>query len=130
MTHLKRIQELVIQYAKIISEVVQTDVVIIDTEFCRIAGTGIFEEEINTFVGKTSFVFDYVMKTGQQMIIEEPGNHDLCSTCPKQGNCYETYEISAPILIGMQSIGVIGVACVTVEQMEHIKQWEEIDLEI
>lgn len=129
MTHLKKIQDAVIQYAKIMAEVVQADVVIVDTDFFRIAGTGVFEHEINTFVGSTAFVFDYVMKTGKQMIIDNPGNHHLCIACPNGGNCYETYEISAPILLGDNAIGVIGLACLNEEQKEHIKRKQTTYLE-
>lgn len=82
MTHLKKIQDAVIQYAKIMAEVVQADVVIVDTDFFRIAGTGVFEHEINTFVGSTAFVFDYVMKTGKQMIIDNPGITIYASPAP------------------------------------------------
>lgn len=129
MTHLKKIQDAVIQYAKIMAEVVQADVVIVDTDFFRIAGTGVFEHEINTFVGSTAFVFDYVMKTGKQMIIDNPGNHRLCTACPNGGNCYETYEISAPILLGDNAIGVIGLACLNEEQKAHIKRKQTTYLE-
>ncbi len=129
MTHLKKIQDAVIQYAKIMAEVVQADVVIVDTDFFRIAGTGVFEHEINTFVGSTAFVFDYVMKTGKQMIIDNPGNHHLCIACPNGGNCYETYEISAPILLGDNAIGVIGLACLNEEQKAHIKRKQTTYLE-
>ncbi|WP_342756591.1 sigma 54-interacting transcriptional regulator [Kineothrix sedimenti] len=111
------------------AEVVQADVVIVDTDFFRIAGTGVFEHEINTFVGSTAFVFDYVMKTGKQMIIDNPGNHHLCIACPNGGNCYETYEISAPILLGDNAIGVIGLACLNEEQKAHIKRKQTTYLE-
>lgn len=121
MTHLKKIQEAVIQYARIMAEVVQADVVIVDTDFFRIAGTGIFEDEIGTYVGNTAFVFNDVMRTGKQMIIADPGHHHLCAKCPNGGNCNETYEISAPILLGTKVIGVIGLACVNEEQKEHIQ---------
>ncbi len=129
MTYLKKIQNAVIQYAKIIAKVVQVDVVIIDTDYLRIAGTGIFESEINTYVGSTAFVFDYVMRSGKQMIIDDPGNHRLCATCPNEGNCFETYEISAPILLGEVVIGVIGLACLNDEQKEHMKRKQVTFLE-
>lgn len=129
MTRLRKIQDAVVQYAKIMAEVVQVDVVIVDTDFFRIAGTGIFEHEINTYIGSTAFVFNHVMHTGMQMIIDSPGNHELCSKCPNQGNCSETYEISAPILMGKDAIGVIGLACLTQEQKEHIEKKQTTYLE-
>jgi transcriptional regulator with PAS, ATPase and Fis domain len=129
VTYLRKIQDAVVQYAKIMAEVVQVDVVIVDTDFFRIAGTGIFESEINSYVGSTAFVFDYVMNHGEQMIIDEPGGHELCSKCPRQGNCNETYEISAPILMAGNAIGVIGLACVTKEQKEHIQRRQSTYLE-
>ncbi len=111
------------------AEVVQVDVVIVDTDYFRIAGTGIFEPEINTYVGSTAFVFDHVMRSGKQMIIDDPGNHRLCATCPNEGNCYETYEISAPILLGEGVIGVIGLACLDEAQKEHMKKKQTTYLE-
>jgi len=129
MTKLRKIQEAVVQYAKIMAEVVQVDVIIVDIDFFRIAGTGIYEHEINTYVGNTAFVFDYVMRTGKQMIIENPGCHKLCIKCPNRGNCNETYEISAPILLGDTPIGVIGLACLTKQQKEYIQQKQTTYLE-
>ncbi|WMJ90324.1 sigma-54 interaction domain-containing protein [Anaerocolumna sp. MB42-C2] len=129
MTRLRKVQEAVVQYAKIMAEVVQVDVVIVDTDFFRIAGTGIFEHEINTYVGGTAFVFDYVIHNKKQMIIDQPGSHELCSKCPNQGNCSESYEISAPIMMGREVIGVIGLACLTQEQKEHIKKKQSTYLE-
>ena len=121
VSYLKEIQDTVVQYGKILSQMVNMDIVIVDSQCLRIAGTGFFEPEIDNYVGETAFVFNQVMRTKRQIVVENPGEHPLCADCPRYHCCNETYEISAPILMDDMVIGVIGMVCMTQEQKELIQ---------
>lgn len=117
---LKDMQETVIKYAEVLSQILRVDVEIVDRELFRIAGTGMFADRINENMGKEGHVYNEVMKTGKEQIVMEPGEHPICRFCHKQQNCDETFEISMPIKIDKEVIGVIGLVCFTEEQREHI----------
>lgn len=129
LSYLKKIQDTVVQYGKILSQMVNMDIVIVDSDCLRIAGTGFFEPEIDVYVGETAFVFNQVMRTKRQIVVENPGEHPLCTDCPRCHRCNETYEISAPILMDDMVIGVIGMVCMTQEQKELIQPRLTIYLE-
>lgn len=117
---LKSMQDTVIKYAEVLSKVLRVDVEIVDRDLLRIAGTGMFEDHINENMGEEGYVYNEVMKTGKEQIIMAPGEHPICNFCHKQKNCEETFEISMPIKIYEEVIGVIGLVCFTIEQRDHI----------
>lgn len=115
---LKQIQDTVIKYAKVISNVINVDVEIVDENLLRIAGTGIYENEINKDITKEGSVYMNVLTTGENYIIEEPGKHFLCERCPNRDNCVEKMEICTPIKFEDKIIGVIGLICSKTEQRD------------
>lgn len=117
---LKSMQETVIKYAEVLSKILRVDVEIVDKNLLRIAGTGMFAHNINQYMGKEGYVYSEVIKTGKDHIIMEPGRHPICRFCHKQENCDETFEVSMPIKIDNEVIGVIGLVCFTQEQRDHI----------
>lgn len=119
-TVLRDMQKTVIKYAEVISKVLRVDVEIVDSELFRIAGTGMFENCINENMEEEGHVYSEVMRTGERQIIMEPGEHPICNYCYKQGNCDETFEMSMPIKIDDEVIGVIGFVCFTEKQKSHI----------
>lgn len=108
---LKSIQNSVIKYASVLSNVLDVDVEIVDAQLNRIAGTGIFQEKINENMLSEGYVYKHVIETGTHQIIENPGEHPLCEKCMHQGQCNECLELSAPIKLNNQIIGVIGLVC-------------------
>lgn len=117
---LRDMQGTVIKYAEILSQILQVDVEIVDRDLFRVAGTGLFADKINENMGEEGHVYNEVMKSGREQIIMEPGEHPICRFCYKQQNCDETFEISMPIKIDREVIGVIGLVCFTDDQREHI----------
>jgi transcriptional regulator with PAS, ATPase and Fis domain len=113
---IKQIQDTVIKYANIISNVVNVDVEIVDTNFYRIAGTGIYKNKIDEDISDEAFVYTEVIKTGKHHIIENPGKHPLCSQCEHKECCVEKMQISTPIKFNDEIIGVIGLICSCEEQ--------------
>lgn len=119
---LQEIQETVSQYAKIIAHVIRVDVEIVDTNLVRIAGTGIYDIRINEDMSREGFVYKHVLATGKSQFIEEPGKHELCRICPKQGCCDEKLELCTPIVLGEEIIGVIGLICFEETQKQQLLQ--------
>ena len=117
---LKNIQEAVIKYANVISQILQVEVEIVDDNLIRIAGTGIYKDKIDIDISKEGYVYKKVMKSGKSQIIYEPGKDKLCIPCPKRDFCGETLEMSTPIKLNENTIGVIGLICINENQKEHL----------
>jgi len=118
---LQQIQETVIQYARAISHVIKVDVEIVDNRLTRIAGTGVYQNQVNENMSAKGFVYQQVLASGKTQLIEDPGFNELCQCCPQQACCDEKLEICTPIKLGQDIIGVIGLICFTHEQKKHVQ---------
>ena len=110
MYNLSNISDTVQKYAKITAKIVKVDVEVVNRDLIRIAGTGIFSERINEDVSENSHVYKNAIKTGEIQIIREPGRDERCRDCKIKNECNETFEISMPINMKGEIIGVIGMA--------------------
>ena len=117
---LKDIQEAVIKYANIISQILQVEVEIVDDNLIRIAGTGIYKDKIDVDISEEGYVYKKVIKSGKSQIIYEPGRDKLCIPCPKRDFCGEKLEMSTPIKLNEDTIGVIGLICINNHQKDHL----------
>ena len=117
---LKDIQEAVIKYANVLSQILQVEVEIVDDNLIRIAGTGIYKDKIDVDISEEGYVYRKVIKGGKSQIIYEPGEDKLCIPCPKRGFCGEKFEMSTPIKLNENTIGVIGLICINDSQKEHL----------
>ena len=106
---LSRIQDTVQQYADVISKVSGVDVEVVDNNLFRVAGTGIYEGNISTDMSDEGYVYKHILKTGETKVIYCPGGDVLCRNCPNKTGCKEKIEISMPIKIEEEIIGVIGL---------------------
>ncbi|MCT4584662.1 MAG: sigma 54-interacting transcriptional regulator [Peptostreptococcaceae bacterium] len=118
---LLKIQESAIRYANVISNVIGIDVEIVDNNFNRVAGTGIYKDEINKNIIKEGFIYNHVMKLNKNIIIENPKENELCKSCKQKKNCKEEILIATPIEMDKNIIGVIGLVCSNENQKLLIK---------
>lgn len=109
MSLLKKIQSHVKEYAKVIANIVECEVEIVDNEMIRIAGTGIFERLEDQI--SEGAIYRHVLSEGKSCVIENPSDHYLCRECSIKDSCEEKLEISAPIFYKEKVIGVIGLVC-------------------
>ncbi|WP_454053027.1 sigma-54 interaction domain-containing protein [Clostridium sp. Marseille-Q7071] len=116
---LLEIQDTVAKYANIISNVIKVDVEIVDKNLCRVAGTGIYKNEVNKDISKEGYVYDHVIKTGEKQIIKNPGQHSFCKKCNHINNCVEKMLVCTPIILNKDIIGVIGLVCSEESQRTH-----------
>lgn len=119
-TLLKNIQNTVIKYAQVLSQVLKVDVEIMDDQLIRIAGTGALEKQINSSMENESHVYKQVLETGESKIIYRPTQEEICLACPSRLTCKEMLEISIPIKLKNKTIGVIGLVCFTLDQRTHL----------
>ncbi len=126
---LSRIQDTVQQYADVISKVSGVDVEVVDNNLFRVAGTGIYAGKISTDMSDEGYVYKHILKTGETKVIYCPGEDVLCRSCPSKNNCKEKIEISMPIEIEEEIIGVIGLVGSTEEQKTLVLQNEKLFLE-
>lgn len=121
-SYLKDIQDSVMKYANIISQILHVEVEIVDENLVRIAGTGIFQNRLNENMAEEGYVYKGVLVSGNSQIIYEPGMDELCIPCPKRYNCEEKFEMSSPIKLNGNTIGVIGLVCATENQRKHLME--------
>ncbi|MBU5486509.1 sigma 54-interacting transcriptional regulator [Clostridium sp. MSJ-11] len=127
-SYLMEIQDSVIKYANIISQILNVEVEIVDENLYRVAGTGIFKDKINKNMADEGYAYKNVLKSGQAQIIYDPGKDELCIPCPKRDICEEKFEMSSPIKLKGETIGVIGLICLTDEQRNHLMKRFDIHM--
>lgn len=91
-----------------IASALNIDVTIVDDKRVRLAGTGRYRESVGEVVSANS-AFSYALSEGLGFIIENPGEHQACVNCDCKDKCNEHAEVCCPILMGGQTIGVIGL---------------------
>lgn len=127
---LLEIQETVKKYADIMSKIAQVEVEVVDDNLFRVAGTGIFAGHINEDMSSEGYVYRHILRTGNTELIYNPGKEDICQRCPKKNSCREEIEISMPLHLDGEIIGVIGLVGSTKEQKELILLSETMYLEL
>ena len=120
MQSLYEIQTAVQQTAEAIAAALQIEVEIADHNMVPIAGTGRYKDGCGR--KQTDFIYRHVLTTGQPLVIDQPGQHELCRPCSLWGSCLETVKVVVPIRLGEETLGVIGLIgfdAVHAEQMLH-----------
>lgn len=113
------IQPAVQRIADAIAAVLKIEVEIANHHFIRVAGTGEQKESVLHKM-EGDLVYQSAIRTGQPVIIENPGFEKICERCRFYGNCSETGEICAPITYGDQVLGVIGLLAFNVKQRRRL----------
>lgn len=123
------IQDTVQKYAEVIAQVSGVDVEVVDKKLYRVAGTGLYAGDVNQDMSSEGYVYKHLLNTGETMVIYNPGEDFLCSNCPNSRNCQETIEISMPIKVHEEIIGIIGLVGSSKDQRDLILQNEKLYLE-
>lgn len=124
------IQDTVSKYADIISQISGVDVEVVDSDLYRVAGTGIFWDKVNQHMAQEGHVYSLVLKTGERKIVYDPGKDPVCQTCRSKTCCKEQIEISMPVRLKQQIIGVIGIVGSTQAQKQRILSDEKLYLDL
>jgi len=122
MVELMAVKDYAQQIAEAIATVVKIDVEIADHKLIRIAGTGRYHKGVGQSMDRQGYVYQEVLRTGHQFVIETPGNHPLCAPCKARGNCSEKYEVVSPINVDDKAAGAIGLICFSEAQAKLIQE--------
>lgn len=98
------------QVAKSIAAVLNVEIMILDNKLNKLGGT--VGSEKNFYI---SNIYKYLMDTGNKVILEEPGFHELCKECKNYQKCPEKAEFDIPIKIDNQIVGIISLVGYTAE---------------
>ena len=94
-----------------IAAVIGLEVEVVDKSLLRIAGTGKYRLRVGHSLEHEGAAYRQVLRTGQGTIVTRPGMEPICGLCPKYGSCDEKAELSAPITVEGEVVGVIGLLC-------------------
>ncbi|HOK63147.1 MAG TPA: sigma 54-interacting transcriptional regulator, partial [Soehngenia sp.] len=120
MYDISNISQIVQKYAQITASIAGVDVEVVNYKLIRVAGTGIFNELLNEDVSENSHIYKNAILTGERQIVYEPGKDERCINCKEKEFCQEKFEISMPIKLNEEILGVIGMACPSEEAKEYI----------
>jgi transcriptional regulator with PAS, ATPase and Fis domain len=125
MNELMDIQNYAQQIAEAIAAVLEIDVEIADKKLVRVAGTGIYRENVGRSMEHQGFIYQEVMRLGHEVVIDNPGKNMLCQLCEQKEHCPEKYEIVYPINVDSSAVGVIGLLCFDEERARIVRQNQE-----
>ncbi|CDF57154.1 sigma-54-dependent Fis family transcriptional regulator [Thermobrachium celere] len=124
MSELLNIKDTVQKFAEVLKEVIKFDVEIVDNKLVRVAVTGEYANEEEQLIEKGN-IYKIVLKTKQMIVLENPKENELCNGCKKFDECKEVCEVSYPIILDENVIGVIGFLCYTQEQKQRFLENRE-----
>ncbi|MCO5387613.1 sigma 54-interacting transcriptional regulator [Desulfosporosinus sp.] len=122
MVELMAVKDYAQQIAEAIATVVKIDVEVADHNLMRIAGTGRYHKGVGQSMDQQGYIYQEVLRTGHQFVIETPGTHPLCAPCKARGNCSEKYEVVSPINVDDKAVGAIGLICFSDTQAKLIQE--------
>lgn len=118
MSYLRLIQYRIQDIADTLASALNIDVAIADKNLTRIAGTGNFYDRIDEDCPEDS-LFAKVLRTGEPKVNINRGED--CTNCSNSKYCSEYANISYPIKIEDEVIGVISFASFDLEQANIMK---------
>ncbi len=109
MTYLRLIQNKMEEWAETVGSALNVDVAVADKNLARIIGTGNFKNKIDENCPEDS-LFAKVMATGQAKINLIAKSEEDCIRCSNFNNCNEHANMSHPLRVDGDIIGVISFA--------------------
>lgn len=121
MTPLMQIRDVVQQFAEAFSAALKVDVEVFDQNQ-RIAGTGAAERLIGEPLLPMGIIAKRIFKEGlKRFIFENPGQQELCVSCPRRNACHYKKAVHASLEYEGQIIGIIGIVAENEEQVRLIE---------
>jgi len=118
---LMQIQDTIIEYVNVIAQITNVNVEVVSRDYIRIAGTGIFSDEIGKSIEGKAYIYRRVMETAHRHIIQNPTVDDICKLCSFRLQCQEKFEIVTPLFLKNEVIGIIALIAVTEEESQALQ---------
>ncbi|MCC0630519.1 MULTISPECIES: sigma 54-interacting transcriptional regulator [unclassified Clostridioides] len=125
LSKLKEFQQEMIKYTETVASVLDVDIEIVDDRLIRISGTGLYKSKINESVVTEGFIYDKVIQTGQELVVLDICDNQLCIECSHYMKCLNKVIIAVPIKYNNRTIGVIGA--ISTDKTKKIEISEKID---
>ena len=103
-----KIQSFIQAYVKAIASILDVDVTIVDNELVRVAGTGIYADEIGETVTHANF-FHHILVSGESGSIMDSMADLNCKGCEKRTTCRELANVAYPIFKEGAVVGIISI---------------------
>ena len=123
---LSNLQEQIQSYADTISQVTGLDVEVVDTDLIRIAGTGVYADEVGSNIKQAGNLLKATLAGELPLFIENPRENKICRGCRNKANCKELLSICAPISDGNTLYGAIELICFSKVVRERVLSQREI----
>lgn len=117
---LMQIQPTIQKFARMLSSVLQLEVEIVDSSLYRVAGTGIFSQQLGKKLSTNSRLLSYIIETKKEKVVTHSRYDPLCVDCNNKERCKEKAFIGTPVIYHEQCVGVISLVALTREQQERI----------
>ena len=121
MTALMKIQSFIQDYVQAIASILDADVTVVDNELIRVAGTGIYADEIGRTVTHGNF-FNQILQSGENGIITDVLMDENCLVCEKIATCNELANGAYPIFKDGAVVGIISIIAFDEGQREKLLQ--------
>ena len=116
------------EVAEAIENVLNLDVTMMNENMDRIAGTGIYKNEVNNKIAKNS-AFESCLLSDESFVITNPCKKEsIYNSCTNRCHCQELAKICVPIKNKEKIIGVLGVMAFNDEQKYRIESNRNIYL--
>lgn len=125
LSKLKEFQQEMIKYTETVASVLDVDIEIVDDRLIRISGTGLYKSKINESVVTEGFIYDKVIQTGQELVVLDICDNQLCIECSHYMKCLNKVIIAVPIKYNNRTIGVIGA--ISTDKTKKIEISAKID---
>ena len=104
----------------VVSRITGLDVEVVDRDFRRIAGTGIYNEEVGQDISSAGQIYRRVINSGEPLFITDSSQNAICDGCRGREGCRELLTFCAPIKAEGQTLGVLGMVCFTEEDRQKV----------
>ena len=108
---LNEIVSYVAQFAEVIATVTGIDVEVVDADLTRIAGTGALAAGVGRNMQSAGELYCHALKNREPLFVDNPKDNPICSQCQDREQCREKLTLCAPIVVGGEIVGVIGLLC-------------------
>ncbi|MDR1658484.1 MAG: sigma 54-interacting transcriptional regulator [Deltaproteobacteria bacterium] len=127
---LKIIQNDITDLCRVMSTVIGVNIEIVDVALTRIAGTGIYSNQVGEQIGPASGIYQKVFDGAGTIYVDNPGQHPACQGCLALNDCPELLNLCTPIELDGQILGVIGLICFEPEEKLRVAQKKEVFWEL
>ncbi len=117
MSYLRLLEDKIQNVAEDISATLNIDVTVVDDELVRVGGTGKFHYRIYENSPQDS-IFAKILRSGEPEWNKTTKDSHVCQKCSNYFNCEERGNMTYPIKVEGQNIGVVSFAAFNSEQKE------------